>query len=169
MRQVFGPGALGRPRGFGWWGRWEGELGWGTHVNPWLIHVNVWQKPLQYFKLVSLQLIQINGGEKREAKTELWASLLSLLGWPTLIPRGCIFFCLPIKLSGNTGPSVTSNFCCGETEPGKSHTLPTKGSRKTIFDLLQVKVTCQGKRNIWGWCRRHSYWKIKQTGLHRML
>ena len=26
----------------------EGELGWGTHVNPWLIHVNVWQKPLQY-------------------------------------------------------------------------------------------------------------------------
>ena len=21
---------------------------WGTHVNPWLIHVNVWQKPLQY-------------------------------------------------------------------------------------------------------------------------
>ena len=26
---------------------WEGDLGWGTHVNPWLIHVNVWQKPLQ--------------------------------------------------------------------------------------------------------------------------
>ena len=25
----------------------ERGLGWGTHVNPWLIHVNVWQKPLQ--------------------------------------------------------------------------------------------------------------------------
>ena len=21
--------------------RWEGGLGWGIHVNPWLIHVNV--------------------------------------------------------------------------------------------------------------------------------
>ena len=31
-----------------------------SHVNPWLIHVNVWQKPLQYCKVVSLQLIKIN-------------------------------------------------------------------------------------------------------------
>ena len=30
----------------------------GTHVNPWLIHVNVWQKPLQYCKVISLQLIK---------------------------------------------------------------------------------------------------------------
>ena len=22
-------------------GKWEGGLGWGIHVNPWLIHVNV--------------------------------------------------------------------------------------------------------------------------------
>ena len=28
----------------------------GTHVHPWLIHVNVWQKPLQYCKVISLQL-----------------------------------------------------------------------------------------------------------------
>ena len=33
---------------------WDGERGGsgcsggGTHVHPWLIHVNVWQKPLQY-------------------------------------------------------------------------------------------------------------------------
>ena len=32
----------GRPRGMGWGGRREGGSGWGTHVNPWLIHVNVW-------------------------------------------------------------------------------------------------------------------------------
>ena len=37
-----------------------GGPGWGTHVNPWLIHVNVWQKPLQYCKVISLQLIKIN-------------------------------------------------------------------------------------------------------------
>ena len=34
MIQVLGPGALGRPRGIGWRGRWEGGSGWGTHVNP---------------------------------------------------------------------------------------------------------------------------------------
>ena len=50
MRQVLGPGALGRRRGIGWRGRWEGGLRWGIHVYPWLIHVNVWQKPLQYKK-----------------------------------------------------------------------------------------------------------------------
>ena len=36
MRQALGPGAPGKPRGNGWRGRWEGGLGWGTHVNPWL-------------------------------------------------------------------------------------------------------------------------------------
>ena len=30
-----------RPRGIGWRGRWEGGLGLGTHVNPWLFHFNV--------------------------------------------------------------------------------------------------------------------------------
>ena len=58
MRQVLGPGALGRPRGIGWRGRWEGGSGWGTYVNPWLIHFNVWQNPLQYCKVISLQLIK---------------------------------------------------------------------------------------------------------------
>ena len=64
MRQVLGPGALGRPRGIGRRGRWEGVSGWGIHVTPWLIHVNVWQKPLQYCKVISLQLIKINGKKK---------------------------------------------------------------------------------------------------------
>ena len=41
MSQVLGAGALGRPRGIGWRGRLEGGSGWGAHVNPWLIHVNV--------------------------------------------------------------------------------------------------------------------------------
>ena len=47
MRQALGHGALGRPRGIRWRGRWEGGSGWGTHVNPWLFHFNVWQNPLQ--------------------------------------------------------------------------------------------------------------------------
>ena len=60
MRQVLGPGALGRPRGIGWKGRWEEGSWWGIHVNPWLIHVYVWQNPLQYCKVISLQLIKKN-------------------------------------------------------------------------------------------------------------
>ena len=39
MRQVLGPGALGKPRGSGWRGRWEGGSGWGIHVTSWLIYV----------------------------------------------------------------------------------------------------------------------------------
>ena len=40
---------------------WDGEGGSGqwTHVHPWLIHVNVWQKPPQYCKVISLELKQI--------------------------------------------------------------------------------------------------------------
>ena len=40
---------------------WEGEgsprgdSGWGTHGHPWLIHVNVWQKTLQYCNVISLK------------------------------------------------------------------------------------------------------------------
>ena len=65
MRQVLRAGALGRPRGMRRGGRRERGSGWGTHVNPWLIHVNVCQKPLQYCKVISLQLIKINEKKKR--------------------------------------------------------------------------------------------------------
>ena len=79
MRQVLGPGALGRPRGIGWGRRWEGESGWRIHVNPRLIHVNVWQKPLQYCKVISLQLIKINGKKikkEREFQKNIYFCLI---------------------------------------------------------------------------------------------
>ena len=72
MRQVLGAGALGRPRGMGWGGRWKEGSGWGTHVNPWLIHVNVWHKPLQYCKVISLQLIKINEKKKKAPLGSTW-------------------------------------------------------------------------------------------------
>ena len=95
MRQVLQAGALGWPRGMGWGGRWEGDSGWGTHVNPWLIHVNVWQKPLQYYKIINLQLIKINGKKKdsqnvSENKIRTWSlpfiSLYSLEGF-SVVPN----------------------------------------------------------------------------------
>ena len=79
MRQVLGAGALGRPRGIGWRGRWERGSGWGIHVNPWLIHVNVWQKPLQYCKVISLQLIKIN--EKKKKNTYKTWKKKRILEW----------------------------------------------------------------------------------------
>ena len=45
-----------------------GGIRMGTHVNPWLIHVNVWQKLLQYHKVISLQLIKINEKKKSRLK-----------------------------------------------------------------------------------------------------
>ena len=51
VKQITSPGWMhetsartwctGKPRGSGWRGRWEGGLGWGAHVNPWLFHFNV--------------------------------------------------------------------------------------------------------------------------------
>ena len=87
MRQVLRAGALGRARGMGWRGRWEGGSGWGTHVSPWLIYVNVWQKPLQYCKVISLQLIKIN--EKKKV-IQLHVVLVTVLAsfsliWPLFL------------------------------------------------------------------------------------
>ena len=65
-------------------GREEGVgIGMGLHVNPWLIHFNVWQKPLQYCKVISLQLIKING--KNENK-------LLLLSIEAFITDFCYYY-----------------------------------------------------------------------------
>ena len=48
------------PEGCDGEGGGKGGSEWETHVHPWLIHVSVWQKPLQYCKAISLQLKLIN-------------------------------------------------------------------------------------------------------------
>ena len=71
MKQIVSPGSMYETgcSGLVHWDdpeRWDGEGGgrggsrWGTYVHPWLIHVNVWQKPPQYCKIISFQLKQIN-------------------------------------------------------------------------------------------------------------
>ena len=70
VKQITSPGWMNETSAQGWCtGKTQrdgmerevgGESGWGTHVNPWLIRVNVWQKPPQYCKVFSLQLIKIN-------------------------------------------------------------------------------------------------------------
>ena len=87
VKQIASPGWMhetsargwctGRPRGMGWGGRWEGGSGWGTHVNPWLIHVNVWQNPLQCCKVISLQLIKIIGRKNKNKKCKPFKKKIS--------------------------------------------------------------------------------------------
>ena len=88
MRQVLRAGTLGWPRGMGWGGRREGDSGWGTQVHPWLIHVNVWQKSLQYCKVISLQLIKINELKKKKNPPAMWETWIRSLGWEDLLDKG---------------------------------------------------------------------------------
>ena len=103
-----------------------GGSGRGTHVNPWLIHVNVWQKPLQYCKVVSLQLIKINEKKKIKKQKQKPPYLCSLkpykLDCVSLSPS------TRLSLSGskvsirtllqehNTGPN-TGIWCCEYKPP----------------------------------------------------
>ena len=48
--RMIGASALGWPRGMVQGGKWEGGSGLGTHVHPWLIHVNVWQNQYSILK-----------------------------------------------------------------------------------------------------------------------
>ena len=53
------------PEGSGGEGGGRGDR-MGIHVTPWLIHVSVWQNPLQCCEVISLHLIKIN--EKKKTK-----------------------------------------------------------------------------------------------------
>ena len=65
--RVLRAGALGWPWGMTLrGGRGKGGFRMGTHVHLWLIHVNVWQEPLQYCKIIRLQLKLINLQKKKE-------------------------------------------------------------------------------------------------------
>ena len=66
--KVLGPVHWDDPEGWDGERRWEGDSGWGTHVYLWLIHVNLWPKPLQYCKVISLQLKLINKILKEKKK-----------------------------------------------------------------------------------------------------
>ena len=107
MRQVLGPGTLGRPRGIGWRERGEGGSGWGIHVYPWLIHVNVWQKPLHYCRVISLQLIKkkkkIFKKYLKKPRCHLW-----LLYFPSSLQRViCKTCCIHMLLLSHDYPFLS--------------------------------------------------------------
>ena len=78
------------PHGWDGEGNGRGVSGWGTHVHPWLIHVNVWQKSLQYSKAISLQLNKLI---KKATTTTKGQAILALWEW------SIIYYLLIIKLA----------------------------------------------------------------------
>ena len=61
VKQIASPGSMHEtgcsglvhwddPEGWDGEGGGSGGLGWGTHVHPWLIHVNVWQNQYNIVK-----------------------------------------------------------------------------------------------------------------------
>ena len=128
----------------GWGGRREGGSGRGTHVNPWLIHVNVWQKPLQYYKVISLQIIKINGKKKRTACHSSSCVSCTSLGELGLL----ILFVHPLNLYLFSSSSLVLS--SGSTMMNKVlHSLRDLALHETIstttayFDHFQTSV-CKG-------------------------
>ena len=74
-------------------------------VNPWLIYVNVWQKPLQYCKVISLQLIKIN-----EKKFIYQYRGHRLESWPKKIPH-------VVEKLNPCATTTEPAFCATTTEP----------------------------------------------------
>ena len=77
-------------------GRWEGSSRWATHVNPWLIHVNVWQKPLQYCKIISLQLIKVKKKKNQHSENQdhgIWSHHFMANRWRNNVNSERLYFC----------------------------------------------------------------------------
>ena len=71
---LYNSGALWRLRGVGWGGKWEGgSQGRGTHAYLWLIHVDTWQNPTQWWKVTILQL-KIN-----KLKKKIWQNQYNIV------------------------------------------------------------------------------------------
>ena len=61
---MLGAGALGRPRGMGLGGRWEGGFGMGNTCKSMADSCQCMANP-HYCKVISLQLIKMNGKKKK--------------------------------------------------------------------------------------------------------
>ena len=110
-------GALGRLWGMGWGGRWEEGSGCGTHVHPWLIHVYVWQKPLQYCKVIHFSSVQSVSHvwlsvtpwtAARQASLYITnsQSLLKLMSTESMMPSNHTILCHPLLLLPLIFPSI---------------------------------------------------------------
>ena len=84
---------------------WERGSGWGVHVRPWLMRVDVWQGPPHCGEVMVLQLNIL-------IKKTFWA-IFMLFTWHFVVPNYCMFIAYILlyvfKLCG--GISRTGNLC----------------------------------------------------------
>ena len=88
------------PEGWGWEGDGREVQDGETHVHPWLIHVDIWQKPSQYCKVIILQLKLI---KKRRVKfIESESTLVDAgVGWGRKCLMGTKFQFRKVENSGD--------------------------------------------------------------------
>ena len=66
MRQALGPGALGKPRGNGWRGRWEGGIGMGNTCKPMAVSFQCMTKSTTNKKKIKIKIKKKGGLPGRE-------------------------------------------------------------------------------------------------------
>ena len=73
-----------------WGGRWEGGSRLGTHVHPWLIHVNVWQNQYSIVKQnkVKIKILKIKKKKSRDTALPTKVHLAKAMVFPVVI-YGC--------------------------------------------------------------------------------
>ena len=102
--RMFRADALGWPWGMGWGGRWEEGSGRGTHVYPWLIHVNVWQNLPKYCKVSHLVarcvwLFMTPGTAVSQASLSTNSrNLLKPMSIESVMPSNHLILCCPLLL-----------------------------------------------------------------------
>ena len=137
MRQALGPGALGRPGGSGWRGRWEGGSGWGRNVNSRTFHFNVWQNTLQIKKKKYSKKKFISDCKKKRKKKN-WSSLVAQKLKHLRATR--------LNLQGNT---TQKTFCLEQCKhlSGFRHTIPYTVSTATVHHSCKATKKRENHKN----------------------
>ena len=112
-----GPVYWDNPEGWHGKGGWRGSSEWGTHVHPWLSHVSVWQKPLQYCKVIQFSSVQSFSNVRLFAAPWIAAhqyslsitnsrSPLKLKSIESVMPSSHLILCHLLLLLPPTPPSI---------------------------------------------------------------
>ena len=116
-----------------------------TKIEQRKVQGQVWEPQGKQTALLAVQFTKgrLRGREKKTyiERSKNWAEGFSSLcvlwfGLPWCL-EGVFSFACQIKLSCNTGLSITSNFCCGKTEPRKLQTTLTAGNNSYILIIMQ--------------------------------
>ena len=117
--RMLGAGAQGWSREMIWDGRWEGGSGLGTHVHPWLIHVNVWQNQYSIVKQNKVKikikknksytvLVKKYEGHKQSSWNGVRMNTAAWPAWPAIIqPHWTYFLDLKTRKDGNSSLNRT--------------------------------------------------------------